>query len=542
MNFFKKNIVILFIVISLIPATSISQTLQDDFEGNGNVSGWIGDNCNINVGINNPFPQGINNSSKVLRYHDVGGQYANVRFQNSEKLNLTYSSVFTLKIYISSNGLTGNQNNQISLKLQNGSLDEPWTTQTEVVKSVGLDQWQLITFDFANDAYASFDQNSGAPRYRTDFDRILIQINGENNTDQVVAYLDDFYHETNTPVDPVYDQLVWSDEFSEDGPIDNTKWFHQTQLPSGGSWYNGEVQHYTNRLDNSNVENDVLRIIAKKENYTDQGFTKNYTSARLNSKFAFTYGKVEIRAKLPSGSGTWPALWMLGKNITENGAYWQIEGFGTTSWPACGEIDIMEHWGRNQNFVQSAMHTPSSHGDTQDKGGRIIPTASSEFHIYSLEWSAEKMVFKIDGGIHYIYDPVNKNMDNWPFDADQYLLMNFAIEPGIEAGFTEDVMEIDYVRVYQETTASTNSIDNTEITHFYPNPVIDELNIELKESGVQNITLEIFAANGSLLQSSVCPVVEKVATLKNLNNLPSDVYLAVYQVNSKKYVLKFVKR
>ena len=91
-----------------------------------------------------------------------------------------------------------------------------------------------------------------------------------------------------------------------------------------------------------------------KETYNNQGQTKQYTSARLNSKFAFKYGKIVCRAKLPTGIGTWPAIWTLGKNIDENGAYWDNLGFGTKSWPACGEIDIMEHWGSNQNYVQSA--------------------------------------------------------------------------------------------------------------------------------------------------------------------------------------------
>jgi len=525
----------------LMPSVIFGQILQDDFEGTGNIPAWIGDNCGANADFNNPFPQSINNSATVLRYHDTGGQYANIRFQRSGKFDLTYSSVFTLKVYVPSNGLTGNQPNQVSLKLQNGGLAEPWTTQTEIIKPIVLDQWQLLTFDFAKDPYANFDQGSGAPRYRNDFDRLLIQINGENNNDQVLAFLDDFYYEVNVPNDPIYDQLIWSDEFTENGPVDETKWFHQTQLPAGGSWFNGEVQHYTNRLDNSNIENGILRIIAKKENFTDQGFTKNYTSARLNSKFAFKYGKVEIRAKMPTGFGTWPALWMLGKNINENGAYWHNQGFGTTGWPACGEIDIMEHWGRNQNLIQSAMHTPSSHGDTQNKGGRLIPTASNEFHVYSLDWSPEKMVFKIDDVIHYIYDPINKNGDTWPFDAEQYLLMNFAIEPVIESSFTEDAMEIDYVRIFQETTVSTIALDETTVTHIYPNPVIDELNILLPDTDLQNISVKIFSTKGSLIQSSICSVVENIATVKNLNALPSAMYLVVYQINSKNYSLKFLK-
>jgi len=542
MNLPLKNNCFFLLFLLLVPAINFAQILQDDFEGNGNIPAWVGDNCGVNPNFDNPFMQSINSSATVLRYQDTGGQYANLRFQRTGKFDLTYSSVFTLKIYIPSNGLTGDQPNQVSLKLQNGTLAEPWTTQSEIVKPVVLDQWQELSFDFAKDPYNNFDQGSGAPRYRTDFDRVLIQINGENNNDQVVAYLDDFYYEVNVPNDPVYDELVWSDEFTEDGAIDQTKWFHQTRLPSGGSWFNGEVQHYTNRIDNSIVEDGILRIIAKKENFTDQGFTKNYTSARLNSKFAFQYGKVEIRAKLPVGYGTWPALWMLGKNISENGAYWQTQGFGTTGWPACGEIDIMEHWGRNQNFVQSAMHTPSSHGDTQDKGGRRIPTASSGFHVYSLEWSPEKMVFKIDNIIHYIYDPINKNADNWPFDAEQYLLMNFAIEPSIEFGFTEDAMEIDFVRVYQETTVSTVGADENTVTHFFPNPVTDELNISITDTGLQNISFQIFNSNGSLIQTAVCSVEEDMATLRNLNVLPKGVYLVAYQIDNRNYSLKFIKK
>ena len=244
-------------------------------------------------------------------------------------------------------------------------------------------------------------------------------------------------------------QLVWSDEFDGNGAINTTKWFHQTQIPAGGNWYNGEIQHYTNREDNSYVSDGLLKIVAKKETFNDQGFTKQYTSARLNSKYAFTYGRVEVRAKLPTGVGTWPAIWMLGKNINETGAYWQTQGHGNIGWPACGEIDIMEHWGDNQNYVQSAMHTPSSFGGTVNHGGQNIPTASSEFHIYVLEWSSEKMVFSVDDAIHYTYNPTVKNSSTWPFDSDQYLLLNIAIQSSIESSFTQSAMEIDYVRVYK---------------------------------------------------------------------------------------------
>jgi beta-glucanase (GH16 family) len=244
--------------------------------------------------------------------------------------------------------------------------------------------------------------------------------------------------------------LVWSDEFDIDGAIDATKWFHQTQIPGGGNWYNGEVQHYTDRLANTNVSNGILNLVAKKETFSDQGYTKQYTSARLNSKYAFTYGKIKVRAKLPTGIGTWPAIWMLGKNITESGGYWAND-FGTTPWPACGEIDIMEHWGSNQNFVQSAMHTPSSFGGTVNHGGQNIPTASTEFHIYELDWNADRMIFSVDGNVHYTYNPEIKDANTWPYNAEQYFLLNIAIQPSIDGSFTQDAMEIDYVRVYEAT-------------------------------------------------------------------------------------------
>ena len=247
-----------------------------------------------------------------------------------------------------------------------------------------------------------------------------------------------------------FNNLVWSDEFNENGPINSKKWFHQTQLPAGGDWYGGLINHYTNRLENSYVKDGFLNIVAKKERFNDQGEIKDYTSARLNSKFAFTYGRVEVRAKLPTGIGTWPAIWMLNKNIDEPGAYWQKQGFGTTYWPVCGEVDILEHWGKQQNHIQSAVHTASSAGDdVVNIGGRVIENVSNQFHIYSIEWSEEKMVFSVDEVVHYVYEPAVRDSETWPFTTDQYLLLNIAIESDIDPSFKESAMVVDYIRVYQ---------------------------------------------------------------------------------------------
>jgi beta-glucanase (GH16 family) len=230
--------------------------------------------------------------------------------------------------------------------------------------------------------------------------------------------------------------------------VDSSKWYHQTIMPNGWSWYNNEQQHYTNRTANSYVSDGTLKIVAKKESFTSQNVTKQYTSARLNSKYAFKYGRVEFKAKMPSGTGTWPAVWMLGKNTDEYGAYWQTQGYGTTGWPHSGEVDILEHWGSNQGFAQSAIHTPSSHGATINHGGRNIPSISSQFHIYAMDWNADRIIFTIDGVEHYRYNPVVKNSDTWPFDAEMYLLLNVAIQDSISSGFNQSQMEVDYLRIY----------------------------------------------------------------------------------------------
>ncbi|MGL2963566.1 family 16 glycosylhydrolase [Flavobacterium sp. RSB2_4_14] len=266
-------------------------------------------------------------------------------------------------------------------------------------------------------------------------------------------------------VDVVYNNLVWSDEFDNNGAVDSNKWYHQTQLPAGGSWFNNEVQHYTNLISNSFVDNGNLNIVAIKEPFTDQGVTKQYTSARLNAKFAFKYGRVDIRAKAPNGQGTWPALWLLGKNVNEDGGFFD-SNFGTTSWPACGEIDIMEHGifpGQPVNYIGAAIHTPSSSGNTVNKGGIQASDIAQNYHVYSMNWSPNQISFLLDGVLFYTYNPSVKNASTWPFDADQYILLNIAMggfAGTIPANFTQTSMIIDYVRIYQNTAVDTESPTN----------------------------------------------------------------------------------
>jgi beta-glucanase (GH16 family) len=511
------------ILFSLITLFTNGQTVEDNFEGNGTISNWGTDESEMNTSYTNPYKESINTSNTVLEYKDNGGAYANIFFDVSNTFDLSINHIFTLKIYVPSASITKNENHQISLKLQDNTLGDKWTTQTEIIKPIVLDEWQIITFDFKKDSFLNYNDNSPDPINRTDYNRVLIQINGENNNAKVTAYIDDFLYDgiltdsnDNNGEDPIFDNLVWSDEFNGTGAIDINKWFHQTELPIGGSWYNSEVQHYTNREENSFVENGNLHIVAKKETFTDQGYTKQYTSARLNSKYAFTYGKVQIRAKLPVGSGTWPAIWMLGKNITEPGGYW-TSSHGTTPWPACGEIDIMEHWGNNQNYVSSAMHTPSSSGGTINHGGQIIPTASSAFHLYELIWTSEKMVFSVDGIVHYTYNPETKNSSTWPYGSEQYFLLNIAIQQGgTQASYTESAMEIDYVRVYQEATASVSEINNVINVKLFPNPVNDKLNIQFS-SDLGEIKGTIYSLTGQKIQVFIQNSLKKTIDISDVS-------------------------
>lgn len=248
-------------------------------------------------------------------------------------------------------------------------------------------------------------------------------------------------------VDVVYNDLVWSDEFDTNGVVNANNWFHQTQLPAGGNWYNNEAQHYTGLQTNSFVDAGFLNIVAKKENFTDQGVTKGYTSARLNSKFSFKYGRIDVRAKIPVESGTWPAIWMLGKNVNEDGGYYDAT-YGTTNWPACGEIDIMEHVGNQPNEIHGTLHYPGHFAGNGDTSSVTISNVASEFHIYSVDWRAEAIRFYVDGKLFKTF----VNSSSLPFNKNFFLIFNVAMGGGfggaIDPAFAQSSMEIDYIRVY----------------------------------------------------------------------------------------------
>ena len=236
-------------------------------------------------------------------------------------------------------------------------------------------------------------------------------------------------------------KLAWSDEFDYSGLPDATKWDYGV---GGHGWGNNELQYYTKQdTFNAIVENGCLKIIARK-----QKKEKNkYTSARLvtNGKAEFLYGKFEIRAKLAAGKGIWPAFWMLGTNIDKEG------------WPKCGEIDIMEHVGYEKDSIYGTIHSESyNHIKGTQKGKAIfIENPYNSFHVYSLEWTPEKIDFLLDGQIFNHFENEHKTTDEWPFDQPCFLILNLAVggnwggKYGIDDSAFPTKCEVDYVRVFE---------------------------------------------------------------------------------------------
>ena len=258
---------------------------------------------------------------------------------------------------------------------------------------------------------------------------------------------------------------LWSDEFNIDGAPDGSKWGYDT---GAGGWGNNEAEYYTSRQENVIVSGGTLKIKTLKENYLGS----SYTSARILSKdkFSFKYGRVDVRAKVPIDAGTWPAIWMLGKNINEDGAYFDT-AYGTSNWPACGEIDIMEHGifpSQSVNYIQGTLHTPSSFGGSVNNGGIVASSdLQNNYHVYSMNWSPFQISFLLDGVVYYTYNPAIKNADTWPFDKEQFLLLNIAMggtAGTIPSNFTQAAMNIDYVRVYQNTLVDTEKPTNFTAT------------------------------------------------------------------------------
>ncbi|MCB7480444.1 glycoside hydrolase family 16 protein [Christiangramia sediminis] len=248
-------------------------------------------------------------------------------------------------------------------------------------------------------------------------------------------------------------KLIWNDDFNNDGKPDSEKWNFET-----GFIRNLEEQIYTNRKKNVRINDGKLELIARKENFRNKKFDPSIQNYRFNTeysaytsgsihtkdKFEFRYGRVEVRAKLPKGNGVWPAIWMLGAN------FYEIE------YPNAGEIDIMEYVGKETGKIHATVHFPwdDAQGIKSDGGSELISDPSEKFHVYSMNWTSEKIEFLIDNSLFHTFNIDEAGDKNNPFRKPFYLILNLALGGNWAGEVDPEIFPqkfiVDYVRVYKE--------------------------------------------------------------------------------------------
>jgi beta-glucanase (GH16 family) len=249
-----------------------------------------------------------------------------------------------------------------------------------------------------------------------------------------------------TPIQPVVDKNwqfettpVWEDDFSTGSTPDAAKWTFET---GGDGWGNNELQFYTSGA-NSTISGGIMTITAKKENFSG----REYTSSRMitKGKGDWLYGKFEVRAKLPKGRGTWPAIWMLSSDNSYGG------------WPSSGEIDIMEHVGYEQGRVHSSVHTSAYNHTrgTQKTASKVVADATDDFHVYRVDWTPFAVRGYIDGVQYFEFTNGNTGFTTWPFDKKFHIILNVAVGgnwggvQGVDNTVFPAALQVDYVKVYK---------------------------------------------------------------------------------------------
>jgi beta-glucanase (GH16 family) len=244
-----------------------------------------------------------------------------------------------------------------------------------------------------------------------------------------------------SPPPPSGRRLVWADDFDTPGAPDPSRWRYDV---GGGGWGNHELEFYTrNRRENARVEDGHLIIEARRERWEK----RDYTSARLVTKGTgdWTYGRVEVRARLPKGRGSWPAIWLLATTP------------GRLRWPDDGEIDIMEHVGFDPGIIHGSIHTKRYNHiiGTQKTATVAVADAMDAFHVYTTEWDRQRLRIFVDDREYFSFANEHTGRDTWPFDAPFHLLLNIAVggdwggKEGVDNAAFPLRMEIDYVHVYQ---------------------------------------------------------------------------------------------
>lgn len=362
-------------------------------------------------------------------------EFVFTRTANGLTFEQTVGPAFVPGTYAGALGVAGDQchDESVATKMFGSKTVSfgPSTSKAATEGSYNNIPYRGTTFEISDGGFMGWLVGSGT------YD--IISISNDELVVRIIEKGDGFawYHKF-TSTKPVqganytYNDLYWEDDFNTDGAPDPTNWTYD--LGAGG-WGNQEVQTYTNNSENAKVEGGSLIITAKSNG------SGGYTSARLKSQglFEFTYGRVEVKAKLPASQGTWPAIWMLGSN------------FPSVGWPYCGEVDIMEQRGDDKDTHLGTCHWFNTAGNNDASYGETTPVsnASTEFHLYTVEWTEESIKIFLDDAPFYELP----NDASLPFNADFFLILNVAmggtLGGDIDSSFTEDTMEIDYVKVFQ---------------------------------------------------------------------------------------------
>jgi beta-glucanase (GH16 family) len=328
-----------------------------------------------------------------------------------------------------------------TLRLESGPSENP--VEARAV-STQANAWETLSFDFGNPSRGTY--NPGLSYHR-------ISLHPEHGQVLTAAasYWVDELKLNNAPGKIAGWTLVWSDEFDAPGLPNSARWDYDTERNRVG-WFNNELQYYARaRSQNARVEAGRLVIAARRERLSGEADYggQAFSSARLvtRGKASWTYGFMDVRAKLPCSLGTWPAIWTLGTGGT---------------WPDDGEIDLMEQRGTSaaaKKEVLGTVHTRAYNYFNGTLGvapgsSTALPDACAAFHNYQLTWSADRITISVDGRSYFDYPrPQNADYARWPFDRPQYLLLNLAmggdLGGAVPANFQSDQMEVEYVRVYQ---------------------------------------------------------------------------------------------
>ncbi len=327
--------------------------------------------------------------------------------------------------------------------------------------------------------------------------------------------------------------LVWSDEFDA-LPINVKNWTFEVGNNNG--WGNSELENYTNRSQNATIQNGNLLIIARKESYG--GY--DYTSARMKTqgKRSWKYGKVEANIKIPVGQGKWPAFWMLGANIN------------TVSWPACGEIDIMEHID-SDNTLYGTIHWDNN-GHSQYGGNTTFDV--KQYHVFSIEWDSLAIKWKVDGTQYAEANIANNINSTEEFHLPFFILFNFAVGgswPGNPDGTSvfPDTMSVDYVRVYQQgLTTDLQEADFSPTASslaVYPNPTKGDATLRYTVGGdASDVSLSLYDAFGNeiLPLAKGEQLIGEQRALFPLEQLRSGVYVIKGNIGQRSVFYKIVKQ